>query len=128
VHHGELGLFAVKLDLENLVLKSVAALGSDVGDGAARARRESDQVVGDQAVLVDSTIGITTGDVVTDLSRRMVKVQVVSCLTRSADGHCSRASYLEVLRNKVPRDLLVQGNGGDTTRNIDTLRSVTDGL
>lgn len=78
VHHGELGLFSVELDLENLVLKSVATLGSDVSDGTARARRECDQVVGDQTVLIDSTIGVATSDVIADLNRRMSKILVVS--------------------------------------------------
>lgn len=67
MHHGELLLLAVELDLQNLVLQSVRTLLGNVGDGSASTRWEGDQMVGDQAVLIDSTISITSSNVVADL-------------------------------------------------------------
>jgi len=67
VHHGELMLLAVELNLQNLVLQSVRALLGNVGDGSASTRRKGDQMVGDQTVLIDSTISIASSNVVADL-------------------------------------------------------------
>lgn len=67
MHHGELMLLAVELDLQNLVLQSVRTLLGNVSDCSASTRRKGDQMVGDQAVLVDSTISIASSNMVADL-------------------------------------------------------------
>jgi len=67
VHHREILLLAVEFDLENLILQSVRALLGNVGDGSASAGGKSDQVVGDQTVLIDSTKSVASSDVIADL-------------------------------------------------------------
>lgn len=67
LHHAVLGLLAVELDLEDLLVDGVLALGGDLGDGAAAARGEDDLVLGDERVLVDDTPDVTARDVVADL-------------------------------------------------------------
>lgn len=132
VHHGELLLLAVELDLQNLVLQSVTALLGNVGDGSASTRRKGDQMVGDQAVLVDSTISIASSNVVANLE---VAIDLKGCQyvvpipRRNMPLFVTEAPlYLEVLGNKVPGDFLVQSDSGDTTRNVNTVGLVTNGL
>ena len=61
-------LFAVELDLQNLVLQSVRALLGNVGNGSTGTRRKGDQMVGDQTILVDSTVSIASSNMVADLN------------------------------------------------------------
>lgn len=67
LHHAVLGLLAVELDLEDLLVNGVLALGGDLGDGATAARGEDDLVLGNERVLVDDAPDVTARDVVADL-------------------------------------------------------------
>lgn len=133
MHHSELLLLAVKLNLQNLVLQSVRALLGNVGDSSASTRRKGDQMVGDQAVLIDSTISIASSNVVADL---YVAIEFDTCYYFDFFFFrhvrlCSAVImpiYLEVLGNKVPGDLLVQSDGGDTARNVNTVGLIANGL
>lgn len=69
LHHAVLGLLAIELDLEDLLVDGVVALVGNPGDGSTGARWEENLVDGNEGVLEDSTPDVTTGDVVTDAHR-----------------------------------------------------------
>lgn len=93
VHHAVFRLLSVKLDLENLLIDSVAAGLGDSGDGTACSWGKEDLVVVEKGVLVDGTEDITTSYVVADL---------------------------EVAGLEVPLLGAVQGRDVDTAGNVDT--------
>jgi hypothetical protein len=66
VHHAILGLLAVELDLQQLLVDRVATRFSDASDRSPRPWRQQDLVVVQQAVLEDMTPDISSGDVVSD--------------------------------------------------------------
>lgn len=98
LHHAVLGLVAVELDLEDLLVDGVAALGGDLGDGSSRARREEDLVGCDEGVLVDGAPDIAAREVVADLH----------------------------VRGEVPLLLAVEGIRGDATGDVDALGEIGD--
>jgi hypothetical protein len=101
VHHAVLGLGAIEVELQNLLVDGVASLLRDAGDGALGAGREQDLVLAEEAVLEDSAKDITTGDVVADL-------ELAGC--------------------EVPLLLAVEGGQVDTTGNVDAVRVVGNAL
>ena len=101
VHHAVLSLCAVELNLQDLLVNSVAALLGDAGDGSARTGWEEDLVLAEQRVLEDGTEDITTSDVVANL-------QVAGC--------------------EVPLLLAVEGGQIDTAGDVDRVRGVGDTL
>jgi hypothetical protein len=101
VHHAVLGLGAVEVELQDLLVDSVASLLGDAGDGTLGAGREQNLVLVEETVLKDSTKDITTSDVVADLER-------AGC--------------------KVPLLLAVEGGQIDTTGDVDAVRVVGNTL
>jgi hypothetical protein len=101
VHHAVLGLGAVEVELQDLLVYSVAALLGDAGNGTLGAGREQDLVLAEETVLKDSTKDIATSDVVADL---------------------------ELARCEVPLLLAVEGGEIDTTGNVNAVRVVGDTL
>lgn len=101
LHHTELGLFTIKLHLEQLLFDGVAASRSNPGNGTPCTRRQQDLVVVHQTILEHATPDVTTSDVVADL---------------------------EGSRLEFPLALPVQGIDRNTTGNVDTLRLVRDGF
>lgn len=99
LHHAELGLLAFELNLQQLLLHSVATSGGDAGDGTAGTGGQKDLVVVHQAVLEHGTPDITTGNVV---------------------------SNLEVDRLEIPLLFTVQGIHANTAGDVDTLGLVGD--
>lgn len=67
LHHTELGLLALELDLQQLLLHGIATGGGDAGDGTAGTRGEKDLVVVHQAVLKHGTPNVTSRNVVANL-------------------------------------------------------------
>jgi hypothetical protein len=101
VHHAVLGLGAVELELQDLLVHSVAALVRDACDGALGARRQQDLVVADERVFDDGAEDIAAGDVVSDLV---------------------------VAGGKVPLLLAVEGGDVDTAGNVDAVGGLGDAL
>lgn len=66
--HGVFCLLSLELELNDDIVDAVGALLCDVSDGTPSARGQHDLVVCNERVLVDVTVNVTTGDVVTDLS------------------------------------------------------------
>lgn len=101
VHHAELALGAVELELQDLLVDSVAALLGDAGDGSLGTGWEQDLVLAEETVLKDNTKNVAAGDVVADL---------------------------ELARCEVPLLLAVESGQVDTTGNVDAVGVVGDAL
>jgi hypothetical protein len=101
VHHAVLGLGAVEVELQNLLVDGVAALLGDAGDGTLGAGREQDLVLAEQTVLEDGAKDITSSDVVADL-------ELAGC--------------------KVPLLLAVEGGQIDTSGDVDAVCVVGNAL
>lgn len=99
LHHAELGLLAFKLDLQKLLIHSIATGGGDAGNGTAGTRGQKDLVVVHQAVLEHGTPNVSSSNVVADL---------------------------EVDRLEIPLLLTIQRIDANTTGNVDTLGLVGD--
>lgn len=93
LHHGVSSLLAVKFDLDDLFIDSIAALGRDLGDSSARTRREQDSVGRDERVLVDRAPDVAARDMVANLHGG----------------------------GEIPLLLAVESGDGNTTRNVDAL-------
>lgn len=98
LHHAVLGLLAVELDLEDLLVDSVLSLGGDLSDGSAAARGEDNFVLRDEGVLVDDTPDVTTCNVVADLHFGV----------------------------ELPLLFAVEGGNSDATGNVDALGGAGD--
>jgi hypothetical protein len=101
VHHAVLGLGAVEVKLQDLLINSIATLLGDAGDGTLGARRQQNLMFAEQTVLKDSTEDVTTSDVV---------------------------SNLQGTRCEFPLLLAVESGQVDTTGDIDAVRVVGDTL
>ncbi len=101
MHHAVLGLGAVEIKLQDLLVNGVAALLGDTGNGTLGAGRQQNLVFTEQTVLEDSTENVTTGDVVANL-------QGAGC--------------------EVPLLLAVESGQVDTTGNVNAIRVVGDTL
>jgi hypothetical protein len=98
LHHGKLGLLAVKLQLENLLVHRVASLGGNLGDGAAGARGQQDLVYGDERVFVDGSPDIAAREVIANLGGG----------------------------RKLPLGRAVEGRDVDAAGNVDAVNSLGD--
>jgi hypothetical protein len=101
VHHAELGLGAVELELQNLLVYRVASLLRDARNGALCAGRKHDLVVVEETVLENGSKDVTASDVVADL---------------------------ELARGKVPLLLAVQSRQVDAAGDVNAVRAVGDAL
>lgn len=101
VHHAELGLLSIKLDLENLLINGVAASLGNPGDGTACSGGKKNFVLVEKRVLPDDTEDITASDVVADLVLGRLEIPLLGS---------------------------VKGWNIDTTRNVDAVGDVGDTL
>lgn len=67
VHHAVLGLGAVEVKLQDLLVNGVATLLGDAGDGTLGTGRQQNPMFAEETVLEDSTKDVTTSDVVSNL-------------------------------------------------------------
>lgn len=67
LHHAVLGLDAIELDLQDLLIHGVAPLVRDACDGSTGPRGQHDLVVAEEAVLNDGSKDIAASNVVSDL-------------------------------------------------------------
>lgn len=101
MHHAVLGLGAVKVELQNLLLNGIAAFARDTRDGTLGARRQQNLVIADERVLDNSAEDVTAGDVVSDLV---------------------------LARREVPLLLTVESRNVDTAGDVDAVCSLGDAL
>ena len=101
VHHAVIVLLAIELNLEDLLINSIASLLCNPRDRTACPRRKQNLMVAEQGVFVDATEKVTTGDVVTHF--------LVGAL-------------------EVPFSCAVEGRHINTAGNVDGLGLVENGL
>ena len=101
MHHAVLGLGAIEIKLQDLLVDGVAALLGDAGNGTLGTGRQQNPMFAEQTVLEDSTEDVATSDVVADL-------EGTGC--------------------EIPLLLAVKSGQVDTTGNVDAVGVVGDAL
>ena len=82
MHHAVLGLGAVEVELEDLLVDGVATLFGNASYGTLCAGRQQDLVLVEQTVLEDSTEDIAASDVVANLERAGGKFPLLLAVER----------------------------------------------
>lgn len=101
MHHAELGLGAVEVKLQNLLIHGVATLVGNASNGTFGTRWKEDLVFAEKTVLEDGAKDVASSDVVSDL---------------------------ELARCEVPFLLTIEGGQVDTTGDVDAVRVIGDTL